>query len=235
MKIRTEFTKGDNLKFISHLDLMNTITRALRRARIPVQFSQGYNPRPNISFGSALAVGITSSSEYMDFELAEELSVNEFQERLNNELPKGIKIISAAEISDQAKSLMAKINAAHYQINLDLTKAASAATVKEWLADFLATEEIMIVRQRRNKSDREFNLRPMVFELELVESKQDSIVIEALIQTGSSGNLRVEELVRALQQRYPISEEFNLTAVHRLGLYVKEDTKLKTPIEIAVE
>ncbi|MBM7623105.1 TIGR03936 family radical SAM-associated protein [Sporohalobacter salinus] len=235
MKIRAKMAKGDEVKFISHLDLMNTLTRALRRARIPIKFSQGYNPRPAISFGSALAVGIVSQCEYIDFELKTDFSVEKFKKDLNQELPTGIEILKAREIPVNTKSLMAKINAARYRIEMKTENIIDENEAKEMLADFLAKDEIMIVRKRRNKSDREFNLRPMVFELKLLDVMEKRIVIEALIQTGSSGNLRTEELVRAFQQRYPISNEFELTYVKRLGLYVKQKDKLLTPIEVALE
>lgn len=236
MKVRTRFSKRDEVKFISHLDLMNTLTRALRRARIPIKFSQGYNPRPLISFGSALAVGITSFGEYADFELDPEYSAGEFKRNLNRELPIGVRILQATEISSESKSLMSQINTARYEIDLKFEQRVDQQQVSEILREFLATDTIMIVRKRRNKSDREFDLRPMVYELSClgIINKQRA-VIEALIQTGSSGNLRPGELIRALRQRYPISKEVNLTDVHRSGLYVKEDNKLLTPFEIALK
>ncbi|ADL12109.1 TIGR03936 family radical SAM-associated protein [Acetohalobium arabaticum] len=235
MKIRAKMAKGDEVKFISHLNLMNTLTRALRRARIPIKFSQGYTPRPAISFGSALAVGVVSKSEYIDFELETDFSVKKFKEDLNEELPPGIRILKVKEIPENTKSLMAVINAARYRIELKMEDTIDKSEAEEMLADFLSRDEIMIIRKRRNKSDREFNLRPMVFELELLDVIDKKVVVEALIQTGSSGNLRTEELVRAFQQRYPVSDDFELTQVQRLGLYVKRGKKLLTPFEAAVE
>lgn len=235
MKIRAKMAKGDEVKFISHLNLMNTLTRALRRAEIPIKFSQGYTPRPAISFGSALAVGIISKSEYIDFELKDDLLVKKFKEDLNDELPAGIEILKAKEIPDDTKSLMAVINAARYEIELKMEDVIDKSEAEEMLADFLNRDEIMIIRKRRNKSDREFNLRPMVFELKLLKVMDEKVVIEALIQTGSSGNLRTEELVRAFQQRYSVDDDFDLTQVKRLGLYVKRGKKLLTPFEAALE
>jgi len=235
VKIRAKLAKRDPVKFISHLDLMNTLTRALRRAKIPIGFSQGYNPRPLISFGSALAVGITSSSEYIDFELKEKYRVAKFKQELNLELPIGIKVLEVEEIPQQTKSLMAQINAAEYKIKLQLKEEVKQEEIEKMLQDFMEEEEIIVVRKRRNKSDRKFNLRPMVFKLGLSDVKDESILIRTLIQTGSSGNLRPEELVKALKERYPISEEFNLTNVHRLGMYVKRKEELLTPFEVALE
>ncbi|MCK8825609.1 TIGR03936 family radical SAM-associated protein [Fuchsiella alkaliacetigena] len=234
MKIRVKLTKGEQVKFISHLDLLKVLSRAVRRAEIPIEFSQGYNPRPAIAAGPALAVGITSCSEYFDFELATEYPLAEFKADLGAELPAGIDLIAAQEIEISVKSLMAQINAARYELDLQLEIELKAAEVEEILADFLANSEVIITRKRRNKSDRQLDLRPLVFELQLLETAANSkqVLLEALIQTGSSGNLRPQELVRALQKSYPISEDFSLTDIKRTGLYIKEADKLLTPFEV---
>jgi elongation factor G len=143
--------------------------------------------------------------------------------------------IEVEEIPQQTKSLMAQINAAEYKIKLQLKEEVKQEEIEKMLQDFMEEEEIIVVRKRRNKSDRKFNLRPMVFKLGLSDVKDESILIRTLIQTGSSGNLRPEELVKALKERYPISEEFNLTNVHRLGMYVKRKEELLTPFEVALE
>jgi radical SAM-linked protein len=232
VKIRTKFNKADEVKFISHLDLMNSLTRTLRRAKIPIKFSQGYNPRPLISFGAALAVGITSSNEYADFEM-EEYPVDKFKDDFNDELPTGIEIIQVEEIPVRTKSLMAQINAAKYEIDLKFTEQITEEKLDKFLEDFMSKEKVMVVRKRRNKSDRKFNLRPMVFSLKLVKViGEQEAVIETVIQTGSSGNLRPQELIRSLQRGIPISSEFNLTDIHRSGLYTRKDKKLFTPFEV---
>ena len=119
IKLRTKVIKGAKVRFISHLDFMNTLTRALRRAKLPIAFSQGYNPRPQISFASALAVSLTSESEYIDFELKEYLDPAEFRMRLNQELPPGIRVDKAMEAPLKADSLMSIINAGSYLVRLE--------------------------------------------------------------------------------------------------------------------
>ena len=90
--IRIKFTKEGNAKYISHLDLIRTIQRAARRAGVPVEYSKGFNPHSKIAYGPALAVGISSSGEYMDMDLKEYMEETELVGRLNAALPDGIGV-----------------------------------------------------------------------------------------------------------------------------------------------
>ena len=98
MLIRSRLTKGEEVRFISHLDLARTIERAVRRARLPIAYSQGFSPRAKIAFGSALAVGVTSSGEYVDMELTSDIGPDDFLKILNENLPVGIRFEAAVEI-----------------------------------------------------------------------------------------------------------------------------------------
>ena len=92
MKLRLRFKKEGLARFISHLDLMRTFERAFRRAELPIAFSQGFNPRPKMTFASALSVGISSSSEYLDVEFSEDVSASDVALTLNPALLDGIKV-----------------------------------------------------------------------------------------------------------------------------------------------
>ena len=92
MDVRIKYGKTEAGKFISHLDLSRAWERAFRRAQIPVAYSQGFNPHPKISFGSALAVGVTSSGEYLDVSLKKIIPLKEIKGELSKYLPKGWKL-----------------------------------------------------------------------------------------------------------------------------------------------
>ena len=93
--IRIKFIRGEEVKFISHLDLMKVFERASRRANIPIAYSQGFNPHAHLIFGLPLSVGVTSQAEYADIELTEELDPENFMLGLNKQLPKGLIIVAA--------------------------------------------------------------------------------------------------------------------------------------------
>ncbi|OGC12036.1 hypothetical protein A3K48_06135 [candidate division WOR-1 bacterium RIFOXYA12_FULL_52_29] len=95
MRVQIKYIKGEEVKFISHRDLIRAFGRAIRRAEIPIAYSQGFNPRMKISWGQALKVGATSSGETAELLLALPLSPSEVMARLNHQLPKGLAVIGA--------------------------------------------------------------------------------------------------------------------------------------------
>lgn len=94
-KVKIKYKKGEEVKFISHLDLMRAFQRAIRRAGIPIAYSQGFNPHMKISWGKALKVGETSESEEAELTLEKFAKPKEILEKINKQLPKGLEIIEA--------------------------------------------------------------------------------------------------------------------------------------------
>jgi len=97
-QVKVKYTKGEEIKFISHRDLMRAFQRAVRRADLPMAYSQGFNPHMKISWGDALKVGATSEGEYATLHFETWIKPKEVQERLNQTLPPGIKILEAVVI-----------------------------------------------------------------------------------------------------------------------------------------
>ena len=100
MKVRyvIKFTKESSVKFISHLDLMRTIQRVIRRADLPMEYSKGFNPHMALSIAQPLSVGVYSDAEYMDIVLVEELEEKEIIDRLNAKTASGIKFLNARKV-----------------------------------------------------------------------------------------------------------------------------------------
>jgi radical SAM-linked protein len=94
-KIRVKYRKGEEVKFISHRDLMRAFQRALRRTGLPVAYSQGFNPHMKISWGNALKVGAVSDGEAAEVQFEGWIKPNELKELLNRQLPKGLEILEA--------------------------------------------------------------------------------------------------------------------------------------------
>ena len=91
-KIRISFSKNGEIKYISHLDLLRLLGRALRRAELPFAVSQGFNKHPKIVIKRALKLGLTSDNEEAEFALKENMPADEFRQRLQQQLPEGIQI-----------------------------------------------------------------------------------------------------------------------------------------------
>ena len=115
-RIRARLEKGDSIRYISHLDYVRAIDRAVRRAGIPIAYSEGFHPHARIAFGPALAVGIASVAEFADFELADCLGAGEFTSRMNSVLPAGLSILESRSIPTDWKPLSVAIVAASYRL-----------------------------------------------------------------------------------------------------------------------
>jgi len=89
--------------------------RAVRRSNIPIAYSKGFNPHPHIVFGLPLSVGVTSDSEYADFELEKDMKPEEFAQRLNQNLPEGVKIVEAKK-NNTNSNIMAQVAGALYEV-----------------------------------------------------------------------------------------------------------------------
>ena len=107
MLIRMQFRKTKEGRFLSHLDLMHTWERVIRRSQLPLAFSQGFNPHPKINFASACAVGTTSDGEYMDMELTQELPLAEVQAALDRAMPPAFAVTAMKVV--QGKSAVTDV------------------------------------------------------------------------------------------------------------------------------
>ena len=111
-RLRIVFAKGERIKYISHLDLVRTWERALRRAGIPLAYSHGFNPRPKMAFAAALPLGLTSRGEVMDLFLTHSLSPSDFARRLKPHLPPGLEILFVEEVALKSPSLQSQVRSA---------------------------------------------------------------------------------------------------------------------------
>lgn len=207
MRMIAEFEKMGRMSWFSHLDLQNTMQRALRRARLPVAYSQGFNPHVLTSFATALSVGCQSRGEVMEVEMAGEISPEEFAEKLNACLPDGLKVRRCAPVPDSAPALMAKVAEAGYDItapDADLTQAVEA---------FLKAEEVMVEKRSKTKT-RLVNIRPMVHEITCAFDGKDSRLSMVLEQTNANA-LKVELVMQALAPEQEF--RFVRTALYAAG------------------
>ena len=92
MKIRIKFAKTGVMKFVGHLDVMRYFQKAIRRAELPIAYSEGFSPHMLLSFASPLGVGISSTGEYFDMVLAENMKTDEIVKRLNATMVEGMEV-----------------------------------------------------------------------------------------------------------------------------------------------
>ncbi len=227
MKIRIKFRKYGVMKFIGHLDIMRYFQKALKRAGIPVSYTEGFSPHMIMSFASPLGVGLTSDGEYLDFEMAEGLSSIQGVERLNAVMTEGIEILSFLRISEEkSQNAMSLVAAADYEVCFCPGKEpgikskgeeCSAPSWKEAFSDFLDQPEIRVTKKSK-KAERELDIRPFIY-----EARVDGETIFLRLSAGSVTNIKPELVLEAFFLYLGQSMEPFSLRIHRKELYAAQE------------
>ena len=192
MDVRMSFQKTGMAKFISHLDTVRCITRAMKRACVPIWFTEGFNPHAFLTFAMPLSLGFESLCETVDFRLMEETDLNELAERVNNALPVDITVkeIYTYETSPN------DIRWAEYKIifnNPDKLLLEQAEKI-------LSSDEIMVLKKSkkgRNKVEKEVNIKEHIKSFELSEDN-GKLILNTVLSSGTSVNISPMLLIGAL-------------------------------------
>ncbi len=231
-RVRIGFTKGAGVRFVSHLDLMKAFERAVRRAAIPIAFSEGFNPHPKMSFASALAVGVTSDAEYMDIDLRENVAAEEIARRLMSVLPPGITIRSACMVPDNSPALMSVVNRTSYEVRARATAPVTQAVLLECIDETLKQNQLVIEKNTK-KGLKPKDIRPGIINLTGWLAGED-VCFDMLLLTGNEGNIRPEEVVQGLIRAAGLPVDPASLRIHRTGLYIAQGDKLAVPVGAAL-
>ncbi len=215
-RLRNKYIKDERVKFISHLDLLRVFQRALRRADIKVAFSQGFNPHPKISFGPALIVGATTEGDYMDIDLEEDISPEEFRKKMNKVLPPGIEIVESYEV-ELNDALSTKIKGAEYILQVNVKK--SIKYIQNKIEEFMRKDIIEI--EKESKSGRKMvNIRPCVLELKVIEEAEDYLkfYIKLKLEEGAPNPLH---LLKALNDYLGNLFDIDSYKLHRKNMILE--------------
>jgi len=204
-RLRVRFRRGNELKFISHLDVMRLWIRALRRARISVVYSEGFSPHPRISLAVPLSVGMTGESEFMDVTVDKATSPHWFMDVINRQLPTGIEVLEVYPIAPSIPSLQSQVRFAHFRVEV-----ATGKTEEEIKADvrrLLSLEHIPWYHER-DTGRRNYDLRVLIDDIRVEGCKNGICTIEMKLRCDESGSGRPEQVVFALGfNEYPKSIE----------------------------
>lgn len=198
LKARIKFRKYGVMKFIGHLDLMRFFQKAMRRAEIPIAFTEGYSPHMIMSFAQPLGLGVTSDGEYLDIELTESISSQKAVEQLNSAMVEGIEVLSFLQIPDDRKqSGMTIVSAADYRVTLLESCKTEEVTLKipeHWKAkaDAFLSQPHITVWKKTKKSEKEVDIRQMIYEMRAEERD-----IYLCLAAGSEQNLKPDLVMEA--------------------------------------
>jgi len=194
-RLRLTYTKGEPLKYISHLDLARAWERIFRRTGLPLARSQGYNPRPRFQMASGLPVGVTGRAELLDMWLVEPPIPGEVLARLRATLPPGIEVLDVVEVDPRAPALQALLRAADYRVQVRTAEPVDA--LRGRVSALLATAALP--RRRRHKGDWQiYDLRPLIQSIEVECSEEGQPTFFMRLQASPEGAGRPDEVLDAL-------------------------------------
>jgi len=194
-RLRLKFCRGQEIKYISHLDIMRLWQRAFRRAGISLTYSEGFNPRPQISLAAPLPVGVTSEAELMDIFIAKKASPHWVTAAINQQLPPSMEILQAYQIPLTMPSLQSQIRHAEYRIEVKTEKKQEA--IESALTSLLSLKHLPWHHQR-DTGIRNYDLRTLVDNLWLIDFHLPYCTIGMRLRCDNHGSGRPEQVASAL-------------------------------------
>lgn len=222
-----KYSKDSEIKFIAHLDLMRTIQKVIKRSDLPIGYSKGFHPHMAVSIAQPLSVGVYSKGEYMDVVLNEELEEKFIMDKMNENTPRGIKILDVVKVipieGKKQSQAMAIIDGAKYTIKL---KCTDEEEVKKILQGLCEGEEWSILKKTKS-GEKMVNIKPLVYKFEY-EVDESILLISALIACGSRDNLSARLLADYMKENIQSINKEAFVDIRREEMYATKDDKLVT-------
>jgi radical SAM-linked protein len=211
-RLRVRFNRGEEVKFISHLDIMRLWQRALNRAGVAIAYSEGFNPHPRLSLAVPLALGVTSEAELMDVFLEKWSSPHSFSAAVGRQLPRGIEILQVYNIAPVLPSLQSQARFAEYTVTVETDK--TAADIEGVVSSLLARDSLPWEHQRDTGPHR-YDLRKLIDDIWFIGCGDGRSTLGMRLRCDSSGSGRPEQVAAALGfEKYPES-------IHRTRLLLQ--------------
>ncbi len=215
-QVRAVFEKKGRARFISHLDLLRTMQRALKRSKIPVWYTQGFNPRIYMNFPLALSLGVESSVEVMDFEIVEQVPYEKMLEDINRVLPEGLDFISmAAPVSKNKEIAFAEYSFDFYH------KGLSGLDIENRLKEMLLQDKIEVEKHSKSKGMILVDIKPHI-DVRNMLAQGDVFHIDVRLPAGMDLNLNSNIFTDAFVSYSGI--DFDKISAKRTKILKKDDS-----------
>jgi len=191
MRARITFTKQGALRYTGHLDLHRLWERAMRRADLPLSYSQGFHPQPKISLAAALPLGFSSSGEVLDVRFNDEIPTEEIASRLKDNLPADIQITNVIKVDEREPALQTQVLSAMYDVHL--TEPVDGSDLTRKINELMMSESLP--RERRGKF---YDLRPLIEMLSVVTEANGKVWLRMALSARDGATGRPEEVLNVL-------------------------------------
>ena len=222
MRMLAVFEKGERIRHIGHLDIQRSVQRGLRRSGLPVAYSNGFNPHILITFASALSTGACGKREIMDVTMAEEVTPEEFLEKMNRAMPPEMRLSEARALDQKHPALMASLRAAKY--DLLIRDAEQAEKLAAAIPAMMARETVTAMRKTKTAL-KECDIKPLIYEL-----KAEGQHILATLTLTEREACKPGMLIEALSREAGIEGEIRML-VTRTALLGMDEAENLVPLE----
>jgi len=204
-KVRIYFTKTGRAKYISHLDLMRTFMRAIKRSGVRIKYTEGFNPHPHMVFGNPLSLGYESVAEICEVKLMDDVALNDVKDAINAQMPEGIEIRDVLPIKKELK----QIGYCRYQITIEDKNTFGDNDVRT-ISQLFSGDKLEIVKKSKS-SEKTMDILPLIaeFDCQLDDGK---LVITAAVSFNTNISLNPDHVVKAIAEKTDIlSDEYYAT------------------------
>lgn len=222
MRMLAVFEKGERIRHIGHLDIQRSVQRGLRRSGLPVAYSNGFNPHILITFASALSTGACGKREIMDVTMAEEVSPEEFLEKMNRAMPPEMQLREARTLDQKHPALMASLRAAKY--DLLIRDAEQAEKLAAAIPAMMARETVTAMRKTKTAL-KECDIKPLIYDL-----KAEGQHILATLTLTEREACKPGMLIEALSREAGIEGEIRML-ITRTALLGMDEAENLVPLE----
>ncbi|MBA7469570.1 hypothetical protein ES703_95213 [subsurface metagenome] len=194
-RLRIRFCRGQEVKFISHLDIVRLWQRALHRAEIPLAYSEGFSPHPRISLAAPLPIGVTGQAELMGILCTKWVSPHFFTAAVSQQLPPGIEILQVYPVALTMPSLQSQVRYAEYRVEIETEKGQK--DIESAVTSLLSIKHLPWQHQR-DTDTRNYDLRVLIDDLWLIDWHSGSCTVGMRLRCDNSGSGRPEQVATAL-------------------------------------
>ena len=204
--LRLKFKKVGSLQYISHLDLVRTMSKIITRAKLPLWYTEGFNPKPKMIFAAPLSIGTESVCEFLDIRLIDDISPEEAKARLNANMTDEMQVIDAYYTDVKLTDLK------WLAYSIDIKTDGASAELAESCARALLSDSVLVTKKAKPREEAPtIDIRPLIKEIS-AECRGDVIHLDAILSADASCFLNPEYVIKALRSGVGILSDPDLTA-----------------------
>jgi radical SAM-linked protein len=230
--VRLQFAKHGKIRWISHRDTARAFERAFRIEALPLTFTQGFAPRPKVSFGLALSTGYESDEEFLDVSFREPVELEALPARLNRALPAGIEVTGAVELDERAPALQEVVTAVTWTVDVarDDDVALDAAELRSGVAALLARDVVVVTRSRKGRQVDD-DVRGAIRSCTVIGPAGDGTVRCELETSTQPRGAKPHDVLAALMQVTPAVGPLAERRVVRTHQFIERDGARLSPLD----